>query len=187
MKDSPDGEANVQIRGVGPRVLAVREQVKIVEGRFFTPGLPEVVVGRGARNAYQGLDLGSTVRLGAGTWTVVGILDAGGSAFDSEVWADATILNGLYQRPPNVYQAATVKLRSPDDFEAFEERKHLDDRGARRRAHPAPGTPLASRHTSTRRPRVRPMASPGRRASSSLRCALLEPVELGVRIGRVAG
>jgi putative ABC transport system permease protein len=120
MKDSPDGEANVQIRGVGPRVLAVREQVKIVEGRFFTPGLPEVVVGRGARNAYQGLDLGSTVRLGAGTWTVVGILDAGGSAFDSEVWADATILNGLYQRPPNVYQAATVKLRSPDDFEAFE-------------------------------------------------------------------
>ena len=120
MKDSPDGEANVQIRGVGPRVLAVREQVKIVEGRFLTPGLAEVVVGRGARSAYQGLDLGSTVKLGAGTWTVVGVLDAGGSAFDSEVWADATILNGLYQRPPNVYQAATVKLRSPDDFAAFE-------------------------------------------------------------------
>jgi putative ABC transport system permease protein len=115
MKDSPDGEANVQIRGVGPRVLTVRDQVKVVEGRFFTPGLAEVVVGRGARNAYQGLELGSTVRLGAGTWTVVG-----GSAFDSEVWADATILNGFYQRPPNIYQAATVKLRSPDDFAAFE-------------------------------------------------------------------
>jgi putative ABC transport system permease protein len=120
MRDSPDGEANVQIRGVGPRVLAVREQVKIVEGRFLTPGLSEVVVGRGARDAYQGLDLGATVRLGAGTWTVVGVFDAGGSAFDSEVWADSTILNGLYQRPPNIFQAATVKLRSPDDFAAFE-------------------------------------------------------------------
>jgi putative ABC transport system permease protein len=120
MRDSPDGEANVQIRGVGPRALAVRDQVKIVEGRFLKPGLAEVVVGRGARNAYQGLDLGATVRLGAGTWTIVGVFDAGGSAFDSEVWADATILNGLYQRPPNVFQAATVKLRSPDDFAAFE-------------------------------------------------------------------
>ena len=120
MRGSPDGEANVQIRGVGPRVLAVREQVKIVEGRFLTPGLAEVVVGRGARDAYQGLDLGAQVRLGAGNWTIVGVFDAGGSAFDSEVWADSTILNGLYQRPPNLYQAATVKLRSPDDLAAFE-------------------------------------------------------------------
>jgi putative ABC transport system permease protein len=128
MRDSPDGEANVQIRGVGPRVLAVRDQVKVVEGRFLTPGLAEVVIGRGARSAYQGLDLGATVRLGAGTWTVVGVFDAGGSAFDSEVWADATILNGFYQRPPNIFQAATVKLRSPDDFEAFEETLKADPR-----------------------------------------------------------
>jgi putative ABC transport system permease protein len=119
MRDSPDGEANVLIRGVGPRVLKVRDQVRIVEGRFLTPGLAEVVVGRGARNAYQGLDLGATVRLGAGTWTVVGVFEAGGTAFDSEVWADAAILNGLYQRPPSICQAATVKLRSPDDFQAF--------------------------------------------------------------------
>jgi putative ABC transport system permease protein len=120
MRDTPDGEANVQIRGVSPRVLAVRDQVRIVEGRFLTPGLAEVVVGRGARSAYQGLDLGATVRLGAGNWTIVGVFDAGGSAFDSEVWADATILNGLYQRPPNIFQAATVKLRAPDQFDAFE-------------------------------------------------------------------
>ena len=128
MRDSPDGEANVQIRGVGPRVLKVREQVKIVEGRFLKPGLAEVVVGRGARSAYQGLDLGATVKLGAGTWTVVGVFDAGGSAFDSEVWADAAILNGLYQRPPNVFQAATVKLRSPADFDAFEKTLKGDPR-----------------------------------------------------------
>ena len=120
MRDSPDGEANVQIRGVGPRVLAVREQVKIVEGRFLTPGLAEVVVGRGARDAYQGLDLGATVRLGAGTWTIVGVFDGKGTAFNSEVWADAATLNGFYQRPPTIAQAATVRLKSADDFPAFE-------------------------------------------------------------------
>jgi putative ABC transport system permease protein len=120
MRATPDADANVQIRGVSPRVLEVRDNVKIVEGRFLTPGLAEVVVGRGARHAYVGLDLGSTVRIGAGTWTIVGVFDGKGTAFDSEVWADATILNGFYQRPPNVFQSATVRLRSPEDFPAFE-------------------------------------------------------------------
>jgi putative ABC transport system permease protein len=113
-------DANVQIRGVSPRVLSVRDNVKIVEGRFLTPGLAEAVVGKGARNAYVGLDLGATVRIGAGTWTIVGVFDGKGTAFDSEVWADAGILNGFYQRPPSIFQSATVRLRSPDDFPAFE-------------------------------------------------------------------
>jgi putative ABC transport system permease protein len=115
-----DGEANVQIRGVQPRVLSVRDGVKIVEGRFLKAGLAEAVVGRGARDAYQGLELGATVRIGAGTWTIVGVFDASGTAFNSEVWADAAILNGFYQRPPNIFQSATVRLRSQDDFPAFE-------------------------------------------------------------------
>lgn len=115
-----DGEANVQVRGVTQRVLAVRDQVKLVEGRFLTPGLAEAVVGRGARDAYQGLDLGATVRIGAGTWTVVGVFDGHGTAFDSEVWTDAAILNGFYNRPPSIFQAATVRLRSADEFPAFE-------------------------------------------------------------------
>jgi putative ABC transport system permease protein len=92
----------------------------MVEGRFLTPGLAEAVVGKGARSAYQGLDLGATVRIGAGTWTIVGVFDGKGTAFDSEVWADAAILNGFYQRPPAVFQSATVRLRSADDFPAFE-------------------------------------------------------------------
>jgi len=115
-----DADANVQVRGVQPRVLSVREGVKLVEGRFLTPGLAEAVVGRGARDAYQGLELGATVRIGAGTWTIVGVFDAKGTAFNSEVWADAAILNGFYQRPPNIFQSATVRLRSPEDFPAFE-------------------------------------------------------------------
>jgi putative ABC transport system permease protein len=113
-------DANVQVRGVSPRVFSVRPQVQLVEGRFLTPGLAEAVVGKGARNAYAGLDLGSTVRIGAGTWTIVGVFDGKGTAYDSEVWADSTVLAGFYQRPTNAYQAATVRLKSADDFAAFE-------------------------------------------------------------------
>jgi putative ABC transport system permease protein len=113
-------DANVQVRGVSPRVLEVRDNVRIVEGRFLRPGLPEAVVGKGARDAYAGLDLGAEVRIGAGTWTIVGVFDGKGTAFDSEVWADAAILNGFYDRPPAIFQSATVRLKSPDDFPAFE-------------------------------------------------------------------
>ena len=112
-------DANVQVRGVTPRVLEVRVNVKIVEGRFIRPGVAEAVIGRGARDAYAGLEIGKTVQLGAGTWTIVGMFESGGSAFDSEVWADASVLNGNYDRPPNIYQSVTARLASVDDFDAF--------------------------------------------------------------------
>jgi putative ABC transport system permease protein len=113
-------DANVQMRGVSPRVLAVRDNVRIVAGRFFQPGLYEMVVGRNAALAYTGLDLGASVRIGPGTWTVVGVFDSNGSAFDSELWADANVLNANYQRPAGVYQSVTARLRSQDDFAGFE-------------------------------------------------------------------
>jgi putative ABC transport system permease protein len=113
-------DANVQMRGVSPRVLAVRDNVRVAQGRFLRPGLYEIVVGANAARAYKGLDLGASVRIGPGTWTIVGIFDAGGSAFDSEIWADADAVNGNYQRPPGVYQSVTARLRSPEQFAAFE-------------------------------------------------------------------
>jgi putative ABC transport system permease protein len=123
-----DGDANVQMRGVASRVLRVRDNVRISQGRFFTRGLYEIVVGKHAAVAYSGLDLGSSVRIGPGTWKVVGIFDAGGSAFDSEIWADADVLNGNYQRPAGVFQSATVRLNSPDDFPAFQAALQHDPR-----------------------------------------------------------
>jgi putative ABC transport system permease protein len=123
-----DADANVQMRGVSPRVLSVRDNVRIIQGRFLQPGLYEIVVGKNAARAYAGLDYGSEVRIGPGTWRVVGIFDAGGSAFDSEVWADATVLNGNYQRPTSVFQSATARLRSPEDFPAFENAIERDPR-----------------------------------------------------------
>jgi putative ABC transport system permease protein len=121
-------DANVQVRGVSPRVLAVRDNVRVTAGRLFEAGLSEIVVGKNAATAYAGLDLGATLRIGPGTWKVVGLFDAGGSAFDSEIWADADVLNVNYQRPPGVFQSVTARLRSPDDFDAFKKAIEADPR-----------------------------------------------------------
>jgi putative ABC transport system permease protein len=123
-----ESDANVQVRGVSPRVLGVRDNVRLTAGRLFEPGLSEIVVGKNAAAAYAGLDLGATVRIGPGTWKVVGLFDAGGSAFDSEIWADADVLNVHYQRPQGVFQSVTARLRSPDDFDAFKKTVEADPR-----------------------------------------------------------
>src|SRR6266403_2946466 len=106
-------DANVELRGVSPNVLAIRGNIKIIEGRMFQPGLSELIVGKNARSTYSGLTLGSTIWLGSSRWQVVGIFDAGGSAFDSEVWADPHLLNGAYKRPDTFSQSVTVHLASP--------------------------------------------------------------------------
>lgn len=121
-------DANVQVRGVSPKALAVRPAVKIVEGRFFQPGLAELVVGRNAAHSYAGFDLGATLRFGGGAWKVVGILDAGGSAFDSELWCDANVLNQVYQRPQNIFQSVTARLVSPGDLSRFKDALTADPR-----------------------------------------------------------
>jgi putative ABC transport system permease protein len=121
-------DANVQVRGVSPKALAVRQSVQIVAGRFLQPGLTELVVGRNAASSYIGFELGQTVRFGGGTWTVVGVFDAGGSAFDSELWADATVLNQVFQRPQNLFQSVTVRLAAPDTLGSFKDALTADPR-----------------------------------------------------------
>lgn len=128
LRGGDGGDANVQMRGVSQRVLQVRDNVRIVQGRFLRQGLYEIVAGSNAVKSYQGLDLGKTVRIGPGTWTVVGIMDAGGSSFDSEVWADADVLNGNYARPAGVFQSVTARLQSAEAFPAFEKAVKGDQR-----------------------------------------------------------
>jgi putative ABC transport system permease protein len=106
-------DANLQVRGVSPRALQVHDKVRIADGRYFRPGIAEIVVGRNVAKNYAGMDLGRTVRFGGGTWTVVGVLDSGGSAFDSEVWCDALVLNQVFERPENAFESVTVRLESP--------------------------------------------------------------------------
>ncbi len=121
-------DANLQIRGVSPRVLEVRNNVRITQGRMFRAGLNELVAGRNVAGTYAGLELGRSVKFGGGTWTVVGLFDAGGSAFDSELWCDALVLNQVYKRPTNVFQSVTLHLTSPDEFGGFKDALISDPR-----------------------------------------------------------
>jgi putative ABC transport system permease protein len=121
-------DANVELRGVSPNVLAIRRNIKIIEGRMFTPGLPELVVGKNARSTYSGLTLGSAIALGTVRWQVVGVFDAGGSSFDSEVWGDAHLLNGAYNRPDTISQSVTVHLTSPEALQQLKDSLTSDPR-----------------------------------------------------------
>jgi putative ABC transport system permease protein len=121
-------DANAQVRGVSPNVLTVRRNIKVIEGQMFRPGLSELVAGRNAMNSYSGLTVGNKVRFGGGEWTVVGIFDAGGSAFDSEIWCDGRVLDDVYKRPSNIFQSATVHLTSPDAYREFKDAVTKDPR-----------------------------------------------------------
>ena len=112
-------DANVEVRGVSPNVLEIRKFVKVVQGRMFHSGLDELVVGKNASKTYEGLTVGNTINFGGGHWKVVGVFDAGGSSFDSEVWCDSRILNEVLKRPENIFQSATVHLTSAAAFDQF--------------------------------------------------------------------
>ncbi|MBN1960906.1 MAG: ABC transporter permease [Deltaproteobacteria bacterium] len=121
-------DANVQVRGVSAHVLNVRKQIKITKGRMLKPGLTELVVGSHAADTYRGLKLNQKIKIGGDSWTVVGIFDAGGSTFDSEIWADQSILAQVYQRPTNIFQSVTVKLNSPEAYASFKDALSSDPR-----------------------------------------------------------
>jgi putative ABC transport system permease protein len=121
-------DTNVQVRGVSAKALKVRANIKVAAGRFFQPGLNELVVGKNATRNYAGLELGNTVRFSGGDWKIVGVFDAGGSSFDSEIWCDANILNQVYHRPQNNNSSVTVHLNSPNAFNAFKDALTADPR-----------------------------------------------------------
>jgi putative ABC transport system permease protein len=120
-------DANVPLRGVSPAALAVRPDVRIVEGRMFQPGTNEIVVGRAASQQFAGLAVGSTVRWGEGSWRVVGIFDAGGSVSESELWCDAKVLQPAYRRG-NSYQSVYLRLESVDSFQKLKDALTTDPR-----------------------------------------------------------
>jgi ABC-type lipoprotein release transport system permease subunit len=109
--------ANVPVRGVSPRAFAVRDSIKFVEGRPFTPGTREINVGRLAVGRFKGLALGSDVKFGAATWKVTGIFTADDAAFESELWGDVDLMMPAFQR--DGYQSMTVRLADPSMFESF--------------------------------------------------------------------
>jgi putative ABC transport system permease protein len=104
--------ANVPFRGVTARAFEVRDGFGIVAGRSFEPGKDEVIIGRGAFAQFGNVDLGQEVTWGSHAWRVVGVFEANGGLAESEVWTDATVLQGVYRRG-NTFQSIRLQLESP--------------------------------------------------------------------------
>lgn len=124
-KKSTGTDANVEVRGVGPQAWALRPNVKIVEGRAFTPGLREMVVGRGARAQFEGLEPGATINLNNQQWSVVGVFESG-DAHESELLGDVDTVSSAYRR--GGYQSATVRLTAPEALDTFKAALAADPR-----------------------------------------------------------
>ncbi|MCZ6826465.1 MAG: ABC transporter permease [Gammaproteobacteria bacterium] len=127
LRRSTGTASNVPMRGVDANVLAVRDNVRITEGRMFEAGLNEIVVGRGALEIFEGIELGATPRWGNNTWTVVGVMEADGGMPESEIWADVRVLQAAQNRGSTV-QAVRVKLETADSFTGFKDHLTADPR-----------------------------------------------------------
>lgn len=122
---SDHSDTNVQFRGVGEQAWAVRRQVHIVEGRRFKPGLREIVVGKGAKAQFEGLEVGKTLQLGKQDWTVVGVF-ASNDVHESELWADTQTLSTTYNR--SAYQSVNVRTDGVAGFKQFKAAMEADPR-----------------------------------------------------------
>ena len=119
-KRSTGTDANVPLRGLDRTAFDVRKELKVVQGRRFERGRNEVIVGAGAAREFAGLDIGKKIRVGRNEWEVVGIFVANGGISESEVWADATVLQSAYQRGAS-WQSVYAKLASPGTYQEFKD------------------------------------------------------------------
>ncbi|HTI37881.1 MAG TPA: ABC transporter permease [Vicinamibacterales bacterium] len=112
--------ANVPLRGVTPEAFKVHDKLRIVEGRNFEFGKNEVIAGKAAQRQFVGLDVGTPLKWGQNTWTLVGIFDDGGSVAESEIWCDVKVLQPAYRRG-NSYQSVYAKLASADSYQQLKD------------------------------------------------------------------
>ena len=108
------GISNVTVRGVEPPAFQLRPQVKITEGRMFNWGAREVIAGAGITKRFVGAQIGEKIKFGGDLWTVVGLFDAAGSGFDSELWGDLNQIADAFRR--SSFSTVTVRLKDPDDL-----------------------------------------------------------------------
>lgn len=126
-KRSTNTDANVPMRGVEEQAFQVRPEIEIVEGRMFRWGRNEVIVGRSCRAQFAGLEIGNKLTFGQNEWEVVGVFSADGGLAESEIWADAAVVQPAYRRG-STYQLVVTKLSSPGMFQQFKDALTTDPR-----------------------------------------------------------
>jgi putative ABC transport system permease protein len=121
IKRTTKTKANLPLRGIGEQGFALRKGISVTAGRMFNRGTNEIVVGKGLAREFDGFDIGSTVAFGTTRWIVVGVFEADGSVFESEIWADLPVVQSLFNRN-NVFQTVRVRLAAPaslDDLKSY--------------------------------------------------------------------
>jgi len=123
-----NGTANVGFRGVTPEGLRLlrSETVHVTDGRLPQPATSEVMIGKAVRGRYKGALLGQSIRIARRDWHVVGVFDAEGSGFESEVWGDADQIADAAHRIG--YSQLTVRLKSPSELGALRATVDADPR-----------------------------------------------------------
>jgi putative ABC transport system permease protein len=126
--DPTRAPTNAVVRGTSPQVFSVRPEARIVAGRMFEPGKREVVVGRAANAEYADLDIGQSVEVRDGAWTIVGIFESGGDVHESELLVDAVALQEAMRG--RFYSTVTAQLADDraETFQAFKDRITQDPR-----------------------------------------------------------
>jgi putative ABC transport system permease protein len=108
------------LRGVEQGTFDVRGNIQIVRGRTFATGRNEVIVGAGAARAFAGLEVGKQITVGQNMWDIVGVFASNGGIAESEIWADAAVLQPAYHRSDS-FQSVYVKLVSAAAFQPFKD------------------------------------------------------------------
>jgi putative ABC transport system permease protein len=104
--------SNVQVRGMAPIGLEIRPGVKIIDGRMFTAGTNEAIVSKNLSRRYANMKVGETLKTGSFRWVIVGLFDAQGSAYESEIWTDVRDLQQQTKR--DMYSSVFVRLPDSD-------------------------------------------------------------------------
>jgi ABC-type lipoprotein release transport system permease subunit len=113
-----DRRSNVPVRGVPPLGLELRPQIRMSAGRMYRPGTSEIVVGTAVARQFAGVEIGRSLHFAQRQWLVVGVFDAGRTAFDSEIWGDAEQLLQAFRR--TAFSSVIAQLATPDAFAALE-------------------------------------------------------------------
>ena len=108
--DNPDG-SNVTVRGISPMGLQMRDGIKLATGRWFSSGRREVVVGKSIAARFPAASFGKKIAFGRGEWEVVGIMDAGKSAANSEIFADLNLAAADFGRTEGF---SSILMRATD-------------------------------------------------------------------------
>ncbi len=125
-KNNPEG-ANVTIRGLSQGGVKMRPEIRMLSGRWFEPGQREVAVGKSIAARYANAALGDSLRFGRGDWKIVGVFDAGKTAFDSEIWGDVNQIATDFNRN-EMMSSALVRAIDPIALQALKTSMAEDQR-----------------------------------------------------------